>query len=106
MSNAANDNHSGSFSHAFLPGLILGLVIGAVAGAFLPDFIGGSKIPTPSGEITPRDAGPRDGETPMTEEDIQGLIDEAEDAAEDTADQAGDAADDLLNDAETPPSGG
>lgn len=50
MSESKDSQSSGSFTHAFLPGLILGLVIGAVAGAFLPDWLGGSKIPAPAGD--------------------------------------------------------
>ncbi|MFK7884403.1 MAG: hypothetical protein AB8F26_09520 [Phycisphaerales bacterium] len=88
----SNENNSGSFSHAFLPGLILGLVIGAAAGAFLPDLMGGNRIPTAGsgGNHTP--AEPRDAEG-SSQEDIQGIIDEAEK-------QAGEAADDLADDAQ------
>ncbi|MCC5823685.1 MAG: hypothetical protein LAT64_10870 [Phycisphaerales bacterium] len=50
MTESNKSQPSGSFTHAFLPGLILGLVIGAVAGAFLPDWFSGSRIPAPTGE--------------------------------------------------------
>lgn len=52
-----------SFANAFVPGLILGLVIGAAAGAFLPDLLGGSNIPTPDANAVPADRTPevRDG---------------------------------------------
>lgn len=79
MSDTNNANQSGSFSHAFLPGLILGLVIGAVAGAFLPDWLGGgNKIPAPTGEYTPGQATDRDGEPvdPMTQDDVVDMIED------------------------------
>lgn len=44
-----------SFANAFIPGLILGLVIGAAAGAFLPDLLGGSNIPAPDTNAVPAD---------------------------------------------------
>ena len=44
-----------SFANAFVPGLILGLVIGAAAGAFLPDLLGGSNIPAPDANAVPAD---------------------------------------------------
>lgn len=113
MSDASNNN--GSFSHAFLPGLILGLVLGAVAGAFLPDFMGGSKIPAATGVVDPTQPATRDGQTPASDDDLQELIDEAEGAAGDVIDDATDAAGDLIEDAKeaiptelptTPPSDG
>lgn len=114
MSDASNNN-SGSFSHAFLPGLILGLVIGAGAGAFLPDLMGGNRIPTPTGETDPNAPATRDGQDPMTDDQIQEIIDDAEGTAEDLIDDATNAAEDLIDDAEdalpsdvpsTPPSDG
>lgn len=86
--NASSSNNS-SFSHAFLPGLILGIIIGAVAATFLP-VLTGPKIPQGNGVATtpgtnnnlPRDHA-EDGLAP--EEDIQALIEEAEQNAEDTA---------------------
>lgn len=81
-----NKSNSGSFVQAFLPGLILGLVIGAVAGALLPDLLGGSKIPAPTGEHTHTPSAPRDGIPDLpTEEEADRMI-------EDALDQAGDAA--------------
>lgn len=78
-----NKPNSGSFAQAFLPGLILGLVIGAVAGALLPDLLGGSKIPAPTGEYTPntnpdaeRDAMPDMPDMP-TQDDAEQMIDDA-----------------------------
>ena len=97
----SDENHSGSFAHAFLPGLILGLVIGAVAGAFLPDWIGGSKIPAPTGEVTPGERTERDGMPAVTEDDVQGMLEEADGAAEGTVDPA----DEDGTNAETPPPG-
>ena len=111
MSNE-NANSNSSFSHAFLPGLILGLIIGAVAGAFLPDLLGGPKIPAAtssshSGNTTPRD---REGEPAMTDEQIQELIDEAENQTEDVIDDMqgtiDDAAEEVENNLPTPPSDG
>ena len=99
MSNAAKNTHHGSFSHAFLPGLILGLVIGAVAGAFLPDFLGGNKIPPPTGDSVPGEVRTQDGEAPLTDDQIQDMIDDAQGAAGDLIDDAGEAAEDLIDDA-------
>lgn len=89
MSNSTNSSNTSnnSFSHAFLPGLILGLIIGAVAGAFLPDWLGGPKLPTHRGEMgdmtQPMDHGDRDqGEDSLSEED-QRLIDDAMNSADD-----------------------
>ncbi len=106
MSDASNNN--GSFSHAFLPGLILGLVLGAVAGAFLPDFMGGSNIPTPTGQVDPsQQPGARDGEAPMTGDEIQDIIDDAENAAGDVTEDASQTAEDPAEDTpETPSSDG
>ncbi len=58
-----------SFARAFLPGLILGLVIGAAAGAFLPDLLTSRpKLPeAPVGPRThamPRDERPEEQATP------------------------------------------
>lgn len=39
----ASDNNA--FSRAFLPGLILGLVVGGLCGAILPDIVAGSQRP-------------------------------------------------------------
>lgn len=61
MSEHNDTPSSGTFMHAFLPGLILGLVVGAVAGALLPDLLGGSNIPTPDGSIVDSVPGERDG---------------------------------------------
>lgn len=108
----SNDNASSSknssFSHAFLPGLILGIIIGAVAATFLP-VLTGPKIPQGNGVATtpgannnlPRDHA-EDGLVP--EEDIEALIEEAEQNAEDMID---DAAEDLQENLPTdPPSDG
>lgn len=100
----ASSSNSSSFSHAFLPGLILGIIIGAVAATFLP-VLTGPKIPQGNGAATtpgtnsnlPRDHA-EDGLAP--EEDIEALIEEAEQNAEDMID---DAAENLPTD---PPSDG
>ncbi len=86
----SNKPNSGSFAQAFLPGLILGLVIGAVAGALLPDLLGGSKIPAPNGEYTPDPAAgadlERDGMPGMpTQDDAEQMIDDAAGTIEDPA---------------------
>lgn len=74
---------SGSFAHAFLPGLILGLVIGAAAGAFLPDLLGGAHIPAPTGAGSPAHTDERDArEREPSPEEIQDMIDGAVDEAE------------------------
>lgn len=74
------DHHanSGSFAHAFIPGLILGLVIGAVAGAFLPDWIGGPKIPAPTGEVVPGAPMPREGERSRSSDEFDPMIEDAD----------------------------
>lgn len=81
-----NPNHgsNNSFSHAFLPGLILGLIVGAVAGAFLPDLMGGPRLPDqtmtgqPDGESR-RGERVRQDEQPGVEEPLNELREEMED---------------------------
>jgi hypothetical protein len=95
--NSGNQSNS-SFSHAFLPGLILGLIVGSVAGAFLPDFLGGSKMP----EIKATGAGHADhdgdheerGREPEYDEETQKIIDDAMNESHDAADEATDVIDD------------
>ncbi|MEM9372538.1 MAG: hypothetical protein AAGA55_02745 [Planctomycetota bacterium] len=101
MSDAPHNGHNGSFSHAFLPGLILGLVIGAVAGAFLPDWMGGSKIPAPDAEVDPSVPATRDGEAVPTDEQIQEIVDDAMEAGGEAADDATEAAEDAIPSAPT-----
>ncbi len=85
----SNKSNSGSFAQAFLPGLILGLVIGAVAGAFLPDLLGGSKIPAPTGEFTPTPTDSRDGIPGQpTQEEVEQMIEDAAGQVEDAAPSA------------------
>ena len=105
MSNNNSADSNSSFSHAFLPGLILGLIVGAVAGAFLPDFLGGPKMPENrqvTGDGTHSDRG-RDERGGETQEDIESMIDDANETA-------GEMIDDAANDLEegagdlTPPS--
>jgi hypothetical protein len=44
---------SGGFAKAFVPGLVLGLVVGAFAGVTLPPILDGSKLPEPkAGDVT------------------------------------------------------
>ena len=97
--NAGGQSNS-SFSHAFLPGLILGLIVGGVAGAFLPDFLGGSKMP----EIKASSPGHMDrgehmdyeerGGEPVYDEATQKIIDDAMNESHDAADEATEVIDD------------
>lgn len=85
----SNENaNTSSFSHAFLPGLILGLVIGAVAGAFLPDLMGGSKIPPPTHEGSPSLPNERDGQPVPSQEEVDQATQDAIDAANEAANGA------------------
>jgi hypothetical protein len=74
------DNHSGSFAQAFVPGLILGLVIGALAGAFLPDLFSGPSIPAPTGEPGPayEDRDRLEGAAPITPEEAEEIVEPAD----------------------------
>ncbi|MBL4697845.1 MAG: YtxH domain-containing protein [Phycisphaerales bacterium] len=112
MSNNNTADSNSSFSHAFLPGLILGLIVGAVAGAFLPDYLSGTKMPenrqvTSDGTHSNHGRDERGGET---QQDIDPMIDDANEAAGDAGETAGDMIDDAANDLEdgaadlTPPS--
>ena len=90
MSNNNSADSNSSFSHAFLPGLILGLIVGAVAGAFLPDYLSGTKMPenrqvTSDGTHSDRGRDERGGET---QEDIESMIDDANETADDMIDDA------------------
>lgn len=93
MSN--NSNSNSSFSHAFLPGLILGLIVGSVAGAFLPDFLGGNKLPefraVGDGTGHSRDR----GEEMSYDEETQKIIDDANDAGADVIDDLKEQAEDI-----------
>lgn len=56
----ANQQASGGFAKAFVPGLVLGLVVGAFAGATLPALLAEPKLPdstgvVPSGTSTDRE---------------------------------------------------
>jgi len=89
MADAHASDSGSSFTRAFLPGLILGLVVGGLAGAFLPDWVGGpkldrSKVVAHEGPYAPREG---EGEAAAADEDLQKLIDEAKQETE----QAGDA---------------
>jgi len=105
------NNSNSSFTHAFLPGLILGIIIGAVAATFIP-VATGPKIPTATGSHTPHADGPRDHGADQTgDEDLQDLIDEAQEQLDDTVDDASGAIDDAVEDLQedlptTPPSDG
>ena len=109
MSNGNTKNNS--FSHAFLPGLILGLIIGAVAGAFLPDFLGGPKLPEATGtQHTGTHSGARDRDQQLPD-DTEGMIDDMQEQGEDMMENAEDTIDDAMGGAENnlptdPPSDG
>lgn len=80
---------SSSFTHAFLPGLILGIIIGAVVATFLPA-MSGPKIPAPTAgaasgtapSTTPRDRQPDPAQIGQDEQD---LIDAAIEGGAETA---------------------
>lgn len=59
---------SGGFARAFVPGLVLGLVIGAFVGATLPPILAGKKLPDrrPGATTSSRD---RDRDVPPGGED-------------------------------------
>lgn len=109
MSNGNTKNNS--FSHAFLPGLILGLIIGAVAGAFLPDFLGGPKLPETTGtQHTGSHSGARDRDQELID-DGENMIDDMQEQGEDMLENAEDTVDDAIDEAENnlptnPPSDG
>lgn len=90
MSNNNSSSNNG-FSYAFLPGLILGLIIGGIAGAFLPDFFGGPKLPANrgvmSGESSNHSERGGDRETGYDAE-TQQAIDDAMNQMEDDAEEA------------------
>jgi hypothetical protein len=47
----ANQQASGGFARAFVPGLVLGLVVGAFAGATLPSLLAEQKLPAHTGDV-------------------------------------------------------
>lgn len=53
---------SGGFAKAFVPGLVLGLVIGAFAGATLPSLLSEQKLPEHTGPIPAAGPSDRDSE--------------------------------------------
>ncbi|MFG0307332.1 MAG: hypothetical protein ACF8Q5_14085 [Phycisphaerales bacterium JB040] len=80
---------SSSFTRAFLPGLILGLVVGGLCGAVLPELVSGP------GTVEP---GAHDGQTttsgPREQGEYQQGADSASEAAQDAANNATEAAQD------------
>jgi hypothetical protein len=85
----------GAFGKAFLPGLILGLVVGGFAGAVLPTIIaGGPKAPERPAGSASRTPGPDHDrqERPPLPPDVQQAVDEAEKAAEAATQEATDDA--------------
>lgn len=112
MSTDNSNNNNSSFSHAFLPGLILGIIVGAVAATFLP-VLTGPKIPASNpSEATVGDSTPHDRvDDSMSDEELQKLIDEAEEQLEDAAEAGEDAINDAAEEIEgnipgTPPRDG
>lgn len=110
MADQSNSDASGAFTRAFLPGLILGLVVGGLAGAFLPDILG-SKSLSPierDPNATPQS---REGEgasllTPeqqdaldQAREDAEGMVDDATEAAEGVIDDVTEAGEEAVDDA-------
>lgn len=98
MADANATNASSSFTRAFLPGLILGLVIGGLAGAFLPDLMGGPKLDRshPHGDGSGVQHGEREEMPGHLDERLDSLQQEAGQAA----DELGKAAQDGLEQAE------
>ena len=84
MSNKANGNNK-VFTHAFLPGLILGLILGGVAGAMLPDLLNSPKIPIHNATGNPATGGhdrdSRENEM-MNDTDVDDAIEDAAEQAE------------------------
>lgn len=109
MADNANSD-SGSFSRAFLPGLILGLVVGGLCGAVLPDLLGG-RTPAGMGSHT----GTGEVDTSERDRPSEPVVDDATNtdtapdtgAATDAVDGAADAVRDAVDDAAgTAPSDG
>ncbi|MCC6426687.1 MAG: hypothetical protein IT435_07680 [Phycisphaerales bacterium] len=55
----SNSNNSGGFAKAFLPGLVVGLVVGGFAGAFLAGLGGPGNVQAVTRSNEPIDVGPR-----------------------------------------------
>ena len=93
-----NASESSSFTRAFLPGLILGIVVGGLAGAYLPELLsppgttGTHSEHSTGGEPTGTFGQPRDDE-------FRGVIDETQEALDDAADDAGAAVDGAIDEA-------
>ena len=81
-----------SFTRAFLPGLILGLVVGGLCGAVLPELVSGP------GTVEP---GAHDGATttsgPREQGEYEQGADSVTDTIEDTANEVGEAIEDAAN---------
>ncbi len=98
MADNPNNDAGGAFTRAFLPGLILGLVVGGLAGAFLPDILGSKSI-SPI-ERDPNSAPmPREGEEePLLTPEQQEALDNAREGAESLIDDASDTAEEVVDD--------
>jgi|GEM_PF-1140906 len=87
---------SSSFTRAFLPGLILGLVVGGLCGAVLPELVSGPgtvEVGNQERGITTTPRGPEGPDDGVPDE-----FDEATEALEDAASDAGEAAQDAADD--------
>lgn len=104
-----SEQNNTSFAHAFLPGLILGLIIGAVAGVFVPDMMSANRVKidtSHAGESHPRDERPGDTAGELLDDagnvidealDETNLDEQAEEAVEDIKDSAEEMIDDAKN---------
>ncbi|HRQ73490.1 MAG TPA: hypothetical protein PLU35_10720 [Phycisphaerales bacterium] len=81
----------GGFAKAFLPGLVLGLIIGAFAGAVIPPMLSGPPAPAP-GTTGPATT-PRDREeqpvAPAVEEPEEEVVEQGDQPSEEEPDGGG-----------------
>ena len=95
-----SEQNNTSFAHAFLPGLVLGLIVGALAGAFLPDLMSGTRIKVDQPKASTMSPGERDARPVVEDENIvDQAVDQAEDAIDEAKDDAEKAAQELIDDA-------
>ena len=78
---------SGGFAKAFVPGLVLGLVVGAFVGATLPPLLSGKKLP----DRNPGSASPSESREQELMRDEGGMVEELplDDSAIEEPDQPG-----------------
>ena len=97
MSQAHAAESGGTFTRAFLPGLILGLVVGGICGAVLPDLVGGSpKLAPPTGVPT---HGERDERSGPSLEELKAQAEQAADQAGERIEEGAEAAGEVVDDA-------